>query len=145
LDKVEKRLEHKDIDYEGRKWRIKKFDAMTGSYIAYKLMAEALPMGIGAKAGIPVPKSSKIMSKQDFIEFQRDCLSVCYEVLPVGLTPVLDGSGSFAVIGIEHDVKTVMMLTIQALTFNISSFFDESLLASLAGAISSIVPPDAKI
>jgi hypothetical protein len=44
---IEKRPNFKDVKVNGRNFRVKKFDALTGSYIAYRLMAEALPMGVG--------------------------------------------------------------------------------------------------
>ncbi|MHB9057144.1 MAG: phage tail assembly chaperone [Paludibacteraceae bacterium] len=141
---MNKRDLYKDFEFGGRNWRIGKFDAMTGSYIAYKLMAELLPMGIGQQAGIPVSSSAKPMSKADFMELQRDCLLVCEEMLPAGPAPVIDKSGNFGVVGLEHDVKIVMALTIQVLVWNITSFFDESLLTSLSGAMSSLFQLNAK-
>jgi hypothetical protein len=141
---MEKRQEIKEMEFNGRQFHIKKFDALTGSYIAYQLMAGILPMGLSDKIGAPKPKNASVMGKQEFMDLQRDCLKVCYEVLPSGETPILDDNGNFAVIGMETDIKTILALTVTALTFNISGFFDESLLASLAGAISDIYPQDVK-
>lgn len=139
---MDKRETYKDVDFNDRKWRINKFDAMTGSYIAYKLMAEALPMGLSSQIGIPekANKSNKLMSKEDFFDLQKDCLKVCAEVLPAGPAPVIVDNGNWGVMGIENDTKTVLFLTVQALIWNVTGFFDESLLTSIAGAMSSIVP-----
>ena len=132
----------KDVEIGKRNFRISKFDALTGSYIAYTLMTEALPMGLNTKAGIPLSREMKLMSKQDFKELQISCLNVCEEKLPAGLQPIFDESGRWAVIGIEHDTAIVLTLTIQALMFNVKSFFDESLLTSLSEAFSTMsLPP----
>jgi hypothetical protein len=141
---MSKREIYKIFEFGGRKWRIGKFDAMTGSYIAYKLMAEVLPMGLGQQAGIPAPSGGRVMSKADFLELQKNCLSVCAEMLPAGPTPVLNEDGTFGVLDLEHDAPTVLALTVQALAWNLSSFFDESLLTSLSETISNIFRPAAQ-
>lgn len=141
---MDKRETSKIVEIDGRKFRVNKFDAMTGSYIAYKLMGEMLPMGIGDKVGVTTPKGSQIMSKTDFIELQKDCLKVCYEVLPAGDAPILDANERWGVADLEKDAKTVLALTVHTLIFNVSSFFDASLLSSMAEAMSTIFPLTAK-
>lgn len=141
---MNRRETYKTWEFGGRNWRIGKFDAMTGSYIAYKLMAEILPMGLGGQIGIPAPKNGTAMSKTDFMELQKDCLSVCAELLPAGPAPVMDENGNFGVQSLDHDAKTVLALTIQALVWNVTSFFDESLLNSMSEAMSNIFRPDVK-
>jgi len=142
---MNKRVLFKTFELDGRKWRIGKFNAMVGSYIAYKLMAEVMPLGIAQQAGIPVPAGGKSMSKADFIELQKDCLSCCYEFLPAGPAPVINENGTFGVEDLENNVKVVMALTIQALIFNVSDFFTENLLSSLADSMKTLIPPVAKI
>lgn len=144
MDEIKKRETYKDVKIGDRNFRIEKFDAYTGSYIAYKLMSEALPMGLGNQLGLPDTQKVS-MSKKDFMELQKDCLGVCYEHLPAGITPVLNDNGSFAVNGLEKDPKTVIVLTIHALLFNVSSFFDENLLDSIAKGLSLISQQDAKM
>jgi hypothetical protein len=128
-----------------RKWQIGKFDAMTGSYVAYKLMSELLPMGIGQQLGIPAMPDAPAMSRKDFFELQRDCLNVCGEILPSRVCPILDKFGNFEVIGLENDAPTVLSLTIQALIWNVKDFFDEKLLDSLRGAFRSMIPSNASM
>lgn len=145
MSNSKKRTMYDPFDFGGRKWRVGKFNAMLGSYIAYKLMSEILPMGLGAKIGLPASTSSgKTMSKKDFFELQRDCLSSCEELLDAGPTCVLNEDGSWAVIDVEYDAPLVLALTIKVLAWNVTSFFDKSLLASLAGAL-NMIPPEAKI
>lgn len=134
----------KPFDYNERNFRIRKFDAMTGSYIAFKLMSEIIPVvGLGKELGIEPSAGAKMMSKKDFFELQSDCLKICDELLEAGPIPVMNEDGSWGVIGLEKDTKTVLALSIQALMFNVKDFFDGSLLTSLAGAL-NLSPPDAK-
>lgn len=136
-----KKRERYDLfDYGDRHWRVGKFDAMTGSYVAYKLMSELLPMGLGHQLGLPAPADAKLMNKKDFMELQKDCLGVCDEMLVAGPTRVLNDNGSWGVIDVEYDAPLILALTIKALMWNVSSFFDESLLSSLAGAL-NLSPP----
>lgn len=143
---IKKREIYQAFEFGGRKWRVGKFDAMTGSYIAYKLMSELLPMGLGTKIGLPESKgaSKTAMSKKDFFELQKDCLSVCEELIDAGPTCVLNEDGSWGVIDVERDAPLVLALTIRSLAWNVSSFFDESLLTSLAGAL-GLSRPEAEI
>jgi hypothetical protein len=136
-----KREEFKTWEFEGRRWRIGKFDPMTGSYIVYKLMSELLPMGIGQQAGIPAPPAgSSSMSKVDFFDMQRDCLSVVAEILPAGVAPVMTPNG-FGVQDLDHDAPTVLAMTIQVLIWNAKDFFTESLLSSFQEEFKSLFPP----
>lgn len=138
MAEINKRETFKEVTLDGRTFRIQKFDALTGSYVAYRLMAEALPFGMGAEIGVPQTGEMKLMSKKDFKELQLDCLRVCFETLPAGITCVVNDNGSFGVPDLENDTKTVLALTIHALMFNISSFFGESLLDSIAKGIQGI-------
>ena len=131
-----KREAFKDIEINGRKWRIGSFDALTGSYIVTLLLMQVLPMGLEAQLGIPMPKNRSLMDKNTFIDLQKDCLKVVSEVTQVGATvapiPVLLPNGAWGVSGIETDVSTVLALTIHTLLFNISDFFQGNTLNDLA-------------
>jgi hypothetical protein len=144
---MEKRETHKDVELSGRRWRIEKFDAMTGSYIAYKLMFEMLPMGMNAKIG-NLPSNRKTMSKEDFLSLQRDCLSVCRQLQMVGTIetpiPIMMPNGAWAVADLDTDTMTVMLLTIDALVFNVSGFFDGNALKELADSFQGLTLFNAK-
>lgn len=121
------REEFKAVEIAGRRWKIGKFDAQTGSYIAYQLLVQALPMGI---PGLPqIGGNRPLMPKADFFALQRDCLSVCFEMTNVGGNPVdmpvLMQDGRWAVDGLEKDTALVLTLTGQALAFNVASFFEQ--------------------
>lgn len=128
-----KRETKKIVELQGRKFEIRSFDAFTGSYIAFTLMEKMLPMGMEAKvmnavkadggdAAVSLP-SRAIMSKADFIAFQRDVLSVVGEVLPGRTAPIINENGSWGVEDIADNAMLVIMLTIHALVFNIAGFF----------------------
>lgn len=152
---MQRREVNKTIEISGRRWQIGRFDALTGSYIAFKLLTETLPAlpmppELQEKLGMmfsPTQKSGSIMSKTDFIALQRDCLSVCGEIKNVGGVetpiPVLMPDGRWAVDDLENDTVTVIALTLTALVFNISSFFEEDALKALKDTFSTFTLFDA--
>lgn len=129
-----KRETRKIVEIQGRKFEIRSFDAFTGSYIAFTLMEKMLPMGMEAKVmntlraegqdvdTLPTPNRA-LMSKGEFIAFQRDVLSVVGEVLPARTAPIFNENGTWGVSDIEDNAMLVIMLTIHALVFNIAGFF----------------------
>lgn len=142
---MDKREIYKTVKIDKREWRIGKFDAMTGSYIAYQLMGQFLPMGIKLD-GIPsAPAGSKTMAKSDFIDLQKECLKICDEILPAGPAPVYLENGTWGVEGVEKNAKIALGLTVQALMWNLTDFFDEDLLQNLATGFMDLTKPIALI
>jgi len=80
------------------------------------------------------------LSEKDFNYVQDKCLQVCSEVLPAGMTPILNSNGSFGVLGLEEDTMTVLALTAHTLIFNVKGFFSASPLASLLGGLLTTSP-----
>ena len=143
-----KRETKKIVEIQGRKFEIRSFDAFTGSYIAFTLMEKMLPMGMEAKvmnavkadggdAAVSLP-SRALMSKGEFIAFQRDVLSVVGEVLPARTAPIFNENGSWGVADIEDNAMLVIMLTIHALVFNIAGFFTGDGLKELKAGLQSL-------
>lgn len=143
-----KRETKKIVEIQGRKFEIRSFDAFTGSYIAFTLMEKMLPMGMEAKvinavkadggdAAVSLP-SRALMSKGEFITFQRDVLSVVGEVLPARTAPIFNENGSWGVADIEDNAMLVIMLTIHALVFNIAGFFTGDGLKELKAGLQSL-------
>jgi len=138
---TEKRIEIKDAEGTARQFLIKKFDALTGSYIAYKVMSQMVPM-VGAldtkapiqkqiaKLSMGLMQSQSSMTKEEFVSLQRDCLGVCFEIQKAKSleTPVavMLANGSWGVPDLEHDTMTVIALTIHSLFFNVAGFFGEN-------------------
>ena len=104
---MEKRITEKTVEIQGRKFKIKKFDSFTGSYILFQVLEKVLPMAIENQAKVKtgdgkeqplaalLPSDRIPMTKQEFIALMRDCLSVVYEVLPSGEAPVFNPNGSW--------------------------------------------------
>ena len=140
-----KRVTEKTVTIQGRTFKIKAFDSMTGSYIAFTLFEKMMPMGMedkvmktlqaeGKNTELMLPESRSLMSKAEFFSFQRDCLSVCFEVLKGREAPVINQNGSWGVDGLEQNTMLVLLLTIHALVFNVADFFtDEGLLDLVDG------------
>lgn len=123
----------KTITVLNREFVIKKFDALTGSYIISKLVGLLAPAFISATMGKEELNLTESLTgilmklkRDDFAEIQRDCLNAVSEKMPAGLQPILNQNGTWGVMGIEDDTMMVMSLTIQSLLFNVKGFFGES-------------------
>lgn len=141
-----KRETTKDIELNGRKFRIKKFDALTGSYIAFQLLTVMLPGGMDKQIG-NLPEGRPAMSKKDFIAIQKDCLSVVQEIVKkenaeFPLNVILE-SGAWGVEGLADDTITVLSLTIHALIHNVAGFFDGNALKDLTKSLTGSSLADA--
>ena len=144
-----KRETKKIVEIQGRKFEIRSFDAFTGSYIAFTLMEKMLPMGMEAKImnalraegkdvdALPTPNRA-LMSKGEFIAFQRDVLSVVGEVLPGRTAPLFNDNGSWGVENVADNAMLVILLTIHALVFNIAGFFTGDGLKELKAGLQSL-------
>lgn len=139
MDKIEL---YKDIDIDGRKFRLGKFDARTGSYILFKLVGILTPIFENIKlenlSNIDDINLTKLASslfslpEDEFRYIQDNCLRAIRELLPGNAPQVLDEYGNYGVLDIEFDTKLIMNLTIQSLVFNVKDFFTADLLASLS-------------
>ena len=144
-----KRETKKIVEIQGRKFEIRSFDAFTGSYIAFTLMEKMLPMGMEAKVmnalraegkdvdALPTPNRA-LMSKGEFIAFQRDVLSVVGEILPGRTAPLFNDNGSWGVEDVADNAMPVILLTIHVLVFNIAGFFTGDGLKELKAGLQSL-------
>lgn len=153
---MSKRVTKKTVELQGRTFEIRSFDALTGSYIAFTLMEKMLPMGMEDKVKKTLRGEGKdidalptgnraIMSKGEFMAFQKDCLSVVGEVLPARTAPILNANGSWGVDDIADNTMLVLMLTIHALAFNIAGFFGEGGLSELMSGLKDLMPANIKM
>lgn len=140
------RQTEKIIEVQGRKFKVKAFDAMTGSYIAFALFEKILPSGMEGKvlsqvgASSPLPQGRQLMSKKEFFDFQKDCLGVVYEVLKGRDAPVIEENGHWGIADIENNTVLALLLTIHALAFNVSDFFGGDGLRELQSSIRDLIP-----
>jgi hypothetical protein len=155
------REDTKNVTICGRNFIIKKFNALTGSYMLIRIGALVAPIMFSAFGNTnmsninindigEIQKNinmkdidfSKIsntllnLSESEFRTIQTKCLQVCYEQLPAGQAQVMDINGKFGVMNIERDVKVVMALTVHTLIFNIKDFFGEDLSSLMGGVLS---------
>lgn len=145
------------ITISDRKWKVKKFDALTGSYIALKMMSKISHIAMGIVSGSLEDKALIAMSianeigtltKQEFVEIQSECLHVCSSITNVGgkdiETPVRLPDGRWGVGGVEDDALLVMTLVSHVLLFNLISFFEGSALKESADSFQGLIPFGAK-
>ncbi len=140
------RQTEKIIEVQGRKFKIKAFDALTGSYIAFTMFEKMLPSGMEGKvlsqvgASSPLPQGRQLMSKKEFFDFQKDCLGVVYEVLKGRDAPIIEENGGWGVSDISHNTMLAILLTIHSLAFNVSDFFAGDGLRELYSSIQDLIP-----
>lgn len=141
-ENIKKRVTEDIIEIEGRAFKLKSFDPLIGNYILLKLITMILPFGIGdmIKKNIGegtemIPESSstsaKMMSKEEFIEFQRDILKHVFEILPGDTVPVVRENNTY---GIQNFTMTIAIsLLVAEVAFNFNDFFKED--SSILGLI----------
>lgn len=145
------RQTEKIVEIKGRKFKVKAFDAMTGSYIAFTLFEKMLPMNVedqvmatlqaeGSDPRMMMPQGRTLLTKGEFYSFMKDCLSVVYEVLPGRDAPVLNANGSWGIQDIQNDTMLALMLVINALSFNVSDFFTGDGLKELQNSLAGLMP-----
>lgn len=144
------------IELGSKKWKIKKFDAMTGSYIAIKILSRIAHIALGITSGQIKDKSiivtalaSEIstLSKQEFMEIQAESLNVCFLIEKVGdkevESPIRLPDGNWAVGGVSDNVLLIMSLIAHVLLLNLSGFFDESALKESAKSFEGLISLEA--
>ena len=140
------REEFKVIKLQDREFKIHRMNALAGSYLVYQLMGSMLPGGMdkSVTAG-KAPSDRKKMSREEFTEIQGECLKVCTETLKAGDTPIINPNGSFGVSDIETNLTLVLALTVNALVFNISCFFEGNALKELTDSFQGLRLSNAKM
>jgi len=127
-----KREEFRTVEISGKRWRIGRFDAQIGSYVALTLLSSALPMGMDGAlkemGGFSSLSSGRpLMDKATFLDVQKECLKVVSEVKNLeGVEtplPVMWEDGRWAIPELAKDTPAVVMLTIHAILFNVEDFF----------------------
>ncbi|WP_289141552.1 phage tail assembly chaperone [uncultured Brevibacillus sp.] len=146
-------VKHKDVEINGRKFRIRKFPARAGSFMIIKMTTILAPLFSSIKPNRNIKAVEDVdfdginiagviehlgnISEENFNYIQEQALRVCYESLPAGLAPVLNDNGTFGVQDLEDDTATVMALTVHAIVFNVTSFFQGSGLGGLIPGLTS--------
>ena len=123
---------YQDVEVGGKKYRLTKMDARTGSYIAAKLALLAAPL---LKKGGSVDDNAMAalvpgLNRKDFEEIQTLLLKrvkLLREKDGIFLPePILKADGSFVDEELEYSTAAVMNLTVQSVMFNVGDFFAEA-------------------
>jgi hypothetical protein len=122
------------IEINGRKFILKRYDPLSGTYILSTAIKFIMPFGIGSalskQMGVgELGTSGTEMTKQQFIDFQKDILASCYELLPAGEAKVVNDNGTYGIDNFTMQIS--IQLIIASMAFNFIDFFDESLLESI--------------
>jgi len=135
----------KNIDFNGRTFRLNKMNALTASYMLTKLMKILSPivkhinleddnldkLDLGSLNLTEMASSLLDLEEKDFRYIQDNVLKVIQEVLPGGQPFILNKYGEFEALNVSYDIELIMNLTVKGLWFNFEGFFKENLLASL--------------
>lgn len=122
----------KDVEIGGQRYRIGRFPARTGSWIAVQIMTKVLPSWLKeVDDGIPEAQKANRpgMTEEEFRNIQDHCLRACFRQSMNGdgglPTPVLMADGRLDK-DLEDDVVAVMALTVHCLMFNLAPFFQQA-------------------
>jgi hypothetical protein len=155
----QKREAHKTVDLAGRRFKIGRLDALTGSWFATKLVSRLSGIAMGIMGGtitdtsyvaMAVTEEIGRMTRAEFLELETDALSVVAEVTDIGGVaqadiPVMSRNGSWGVAGLEDDIITVMALVVHSAVFNLSPFFEGNALNTAKESFKDLHLFDAKI
>jgi hypothetical protein len=143
---------YKDIEVNGRTFRLNKMDARTGSFMIFKLTKILVPLFKDVKQEklddlklddlnlTELANSLCDLPEKEFRYIQDNCLQVVKELLPAGAQKVLDKYGKWGVLNIEFDTGLVMNLTVRSLAFNVQGFFSGSPLSSILKGLNISLP-----
>ena len=140
---------YKDILLGENHYRVGKMTARDGSWVAMQFASYVLPSAAQSAAGMvganlpSMPNRSRTMTEAEFHNIQDHCLAVCTRkrVEPTGVEvfyPLIHDSGRWNFPDLETDVVSIMVLTLQALWFNVSPFFENGALQQLTAAITML-------
>ena len=130
---INKRETFTTFDHEGRRFIINSYNPLVGNYLLIQAITFVLPFGLsnilssaigGTEQNVSIGKSSKIMSKEDFIQFQQDVLETIEEEFESGQrSPVMRSNGTFGISDVSSNL--VVKLLIASLAFNFKDFFND--------------------
>jgi len=127
----------KDFEFDGKKYQVGKLPAKTAMWIVTQFFTKFAPANIEKGLDIKnLPDNRQAMSEDEFSSLVDYCLMACRRYDKVGDTdipmPVMPQKGRWALKELEYDFAAVTALVINALAFNIKSFFEGGVLKELA-------------
>lgn len=134
----------KEIEINGRRFRLNKFDARTGSYMVFKLVKILTPIfkninintsaesiNLGDLNLDEIAEGLFNLKEEEFSYIQDNALQVVEELLPAGPQRIFNKDKTWGIQDLQFDAPLVMNLTIQSLVFNVTGFFEGGPLSSL--------------
>lgn len=143
---------YKDIEINGRKFRLNKLSAMTGTFMMVKLVGILVPMldninidsldttALKDLNYTQISKSLCDLEEKELKTIQEKSLKVVEELLPAGPQKILGDYDKWGVENIEFDMALVLNLTVQSIWFNVESFLKGSPLSSLLKGLNISLP-----
>ena len=125
----------KTVTVGGSEFQIGRFTARNGSWIIAQIATKMLPAviekALAQASGAPLAANRATLSEEEFSNIQGHALAVVRRLengvpMPVFLLP-----NTFAVRELEYDLVTVIELTIHALVFNLTPFFEDGGLSQI--------------
>jgi hypothetical protein len=129
-----------DVEIAGTRYQVGRFKARDGSWILAQVLTKMLPAVIERalvkEAGAKLASNRSLLSEEEFASIQGHALAVCrrYEngvPMPVFVLP----NNTFAIKELEYDLIAVMTLTVKALLFNLTPFFEGDGLSQILSAL----------
>ena len=136
-------MKTKDIEIAGNRYQIGQFKARDGSFILMQLLTKMLPSFVESafqKEGAALGASRPALSEDEFAAVQGHALAVCRRYESNVPMPVFVRPDTFAIKELEYDTTTVMALTVNALLFNLSPFFQDGGLTQILESIPGLAP-----
>ena len=155
----------KNIEVDGRKFQIRKFNPVSGMIVGKTIIAKILP---AMQSFIPVIKLAAggdknaiddifnrideflnlemianaldLVSPSDLEDIIARSLACCYEVLGAGPARVLNPDGTYGVAGVEDDILISLRLICEAILWGVGDFFDVDRSLSILSPLSSSLP-----
>ena len=150
------RKKERIVELNNRKWKISKFDALTGNYIALKMISRLSGVVAGIAAGeladpiiigLAITQNLGTLPKQEFLQIQEECISCVKEIQEVNGTAidvlVRTPEGLWGVPDLEEEPLLILGLVSHVLVFNLMDFFSADALKELGKSFQGLIPLDA--
>lgn len=148
----------KIVTIDSSRYEIRKLPPDVGSYILMQIIGAGISASStgGSPVETPTQAQTEKLSGEDMVRamtfaaflrgldydkycfVQSKCIAACSRMEDRGGTelpmPIVNDSGQWAIPEIKDNLSLVVQLTVETLVFNLSDFFAEGGLASLAGS-----------
>jgi hypothetical protein len=130
----------KDVTVGTVSYQIGKFKARDGSWILAQILTKMLPAVIESaltkETGAQLSPDRVQLTEDEFASIQGHALAVCRRYEKGAPMPIFIRPDTFAVKELEYDIVTVTALTIHALVFNLTPFFEGDGLSQILESLS---------